>query len=60
MAPASLAYASVMSRETVRTALLLAVLNNIDIWATDVLNTYITVPCHEKIWTTLGKEFGND
>ncbi len=41
-------------------ALLVAVLNDIDIWATDVLNTYITALCHEKIWTTLGKEFGDD
>ncbi|KAL7474882.1 hypothetical protein ACHAW6_000828 [Cyclotella cf. meneghiniana] len=29
-------------------------------WAADVLNAYITVTCHEKIWTTLGKEFGDD
>jgi hypothetical protein len=59
-APATLTYASVMSQETVQIALLLAVLNDIDIWATDVLNAYITVPCREKIWTTLGKEFGDD
>ncbi len=36
-APATLTDASVMSRETVRIALLLAALNNIDIWAADVL-----------------------
>ena len=59
-APATLTYASVVSRETVCIALLVAVLNDIDIWATDVLNAYITMPCHEKIWTTLGKEFGDD
>ncbi len=59
-APATLTYASVVSRETVRIALLMAVLNNVDIWAADVLNAYITVPCHEKIWTTLEKEFGDD
>ena len=53
-APATLTYASVMSRETVCIALLLAVLNDIDIWAADVLNAYITAPCHGKIWTTLG------
>ena len=38
----------------------MAVLNDVDIWAADVLNTYITAPCREKIWTTLGKEFGDD
>eukprot|EP00804_Cyclotella_cryptica_P031314 CCRYP_011111-RB/>CCRYP_011111-RB protein AED:0.34 eAED:0.34 QI:0/0/0/1/0.5/0.33/3/0/356 len=59
-APATLTYASVMSRETVRIALLVAALNNVDIWAADVLNAYITAPCQEKIWTTLGKEFGDD
>ena len=37
-----------------------AVLNNVDIWAADVLNASITASCHEKIWTTLGKEFGDD
>eukprot|EP00804_Cyclotella_cryptica_P023948 CCRYP_010054-RA/>CCRYP_010054-RA protein AED:0.31 eAED:0.32 QI:0/0/0/1/0.5/0.33/3/0/420 len=37
-APATLTYASVVSRETVRIALLIAALNDIDIWATDVLN----------------------
>eukprot|EP00804_Cyclotella_cryptica_P019304 CCRYP_006183-RA/>CCRYP_006183-RA protein AED:0.20 eAED:0.20 QI:0/0/0/1/0/0/5/0/657 len=41
-------------------SLLVAALNDIDIWATDVLNAYITAPCREKIWTTLGKEFGDD
>eukprot|EP00804_Cyclotella_cryptica_P020242 CCRYP_010924-RA/>CCRYP_010924-RA protein AED:0.27 eAED:0.27 QI:0/0/0/1/1/1/2/0/495 len=41
-------------------ALLVAVLNDVDIWAADVLNAYITMPCREKIWTTLGKEFGDD
>jgi hypothetical protein len=24
------------------------------------LKTYITMPCCEKIWTTIGKEFGDD
>ena len=40
--------------------MLLAALNNIDIWAADVLNAYIPAPCCEKIWTTLGQEFGDD
>eukprot|EP00804_Cyclotella_cryptica_P029741 CCRYP_015201-RA/>CCRYP_015201-RA protein AED:0.23 eAED:0.23 QI:0/0/0/1/1/1/6/0/958 len=59
-APATLTYASIVSRETVQIALLVAVLNDVDVWAADVLNAYITVPCREKIWTTLGKEFGDD
>ncbi len=51
-APATLTYASVVSQETIQIAMLLAVLNDIDIWPADVLNIYITVPCHEKL---LGK-----
>ncbi|KAL7475089.1 hypothetical protein ACHAW6_001020 [Cyclotella cf. meneghiniana] len=46
-----------MSQETMHIALLIAVLNDVDIWAADVLNAYITVACHEKITVTLGKEF---
>eukprot|EP00804_Cyclotella_cryptica_P031333 CCRYP_011129-RA/>CCRYP_011129-RA protein AED:0.42 eAED:0.42 QI:0/0/0/1/0/0/2/0/121 len=48
MAPATLTYANV----TAWIALLIAALNDIDIWAADVLNAYITTP--------LGKEFGDD
>jgi hypothetical protein len=56
MAPANLTYASIMSQETIPITLLMAALNDIDIWAADV----ITAPCREKIWTTLGKEFRDD
>jgi hypothetical protein len=59
-APATLTYASVVSRETVRLALTVAALNDIDVWASDVLNAYITAPCSEKIWTNLGPEFESD
>jgi hypothetical protein len=59
-APATPTYVSIMSRETVHITPLVAALNNIVIWATDVLKTYITMPCCEKIWTTIGKEFGDD
>eukprot|EP00804_Cyclotella_cryptica_P024735 CCRYP_001712-RD/>CCRYP_001712-RD protein AED:0.26 eAED:0.27 QI:0/-1/0/1/-1/0/1/0/353 len=59
-APTTLTYVSVVSRETVRIALLIAALNDVDTWAADVLNAYITAPCQEKIWTTLGREFGDD
>ena len=39
-APATLTYASIMSQETVCITLLVAVLNDIDIRATDLLNAY--------------------
>eukprot|EP00804_Cyclotella_cryptica_P004005 CCRYP_013917-RA/>CCRYP_013917-RA protein AED:0.37 eAED:0.37 QI:0/-1/0/1/-1/1/1/0/164 len=57
---ATLTYASVVSRETITIALLIAALNDVDIWAADVSNAYITVPCREKIWTTLRKAFGDN
>ncbi|KAL7475898.1 LOW QUALITY PROTEIN: hypothetical protein ACHAW6_001791 [Cyclotella cf. meneghiniana] len=43
-----------------RDSLLVAVLNDVDIWAADVLNSYITASCCTKIWTALGKEFNDD
>ena len=49
-----------MSRETVRIALTLAALNDLDVQCGDVLNAYVTAPVGEKIWTKLGPEFGAD
>jgi hypothetical protein len=39
---------------------MLAALNDLQVKAGDVLNTYITAPCKEKVWTILGPEFGPD
>ena len=58
--PAVMTYASVVSRETVRIALTIAALNDLDVMCGDVLNAYITAPIEEKIWTVLGPEFGGD
>eukprot|EP01082_Thalassiosira_pseudonana_P015427 g13704.t1 g13704 contig9:237785-238624(-) len=60
VAPATMTYASVVSRETVRIALLIAALNDLPVWAADIMNAYVTAPNQEKIWTTLGPEFGED
>ena len=49
-APATITYASVVSRETVRIALLLAALNGVEVKMADIENAYITAPCSEKIW----------
>jgi hypothetical protein len=57
-APATITYASVVSHETVRIAPMIAALNNLQVKVGDVLNAYITAPCKEKVWTTLGPEFG--
>jgi hypothetical protein len=59
-APPTIAYASVVSRETVRLALTIAALNDLKVKVGDVLNAYITAPITKKVWTTLGPEFGPD
>jgi hypothetical protein len=59
-APATITYASVVSRETVRLALTIAALNDLEVKVRDVLNAYITAPVKEKVWTVLGPKFGPD
>ena len=59
-APATITYASVVSRESVRIALLLTALNDVEVKTADIEDAYITAPCSEKIWTVLGPEFGSD
>ena len=58
VAPATITYASIVSRETVRIALLLAALNDLGVKSGNILNAYIQAPVTEKAWTTLGPEFG--
>ncbi len=48
-APATISYASVVSRETVRLALTFASLNDLEVKVDDVLNTYITKPVMETV-----------
>ena len=50
--PATITYASVVSRESVRITLTLAALNDMKVLTTDILGTYLTAPCDEKIWLT--------
>ena len=57
-APAVMMYASIVSRESVRIALTVAALNDLDVMTSDIQNAYLTAPCEERIWTTLGPEFG--
>jgi len=58
--PAALTYASVVSRDSVRIALTVAALNDLDVLACDIQNAYLTAKCREKIWTRAGPEFGSD
>jgi hypothetical protein len=59
-APATITYASVVSRETVCLALTIASLNDLEVKVGDILNAYITALVKEKVWTVLGPEFGHD
>jgi hypothetical protein len=59
-APPTITYASVVLRETVRLALTIAALNDLEVKVGDVLNAYITAPITKKVLTTLGPEFGPD
>lgn len=57
-APASMTYASVVSRDTVRIALTLAALNDCEVLCADVQNAYLNAPPKEKVWIQAGPEFG--
>ena len=52
--PASIAYSPVVSRDSVRIALTIAALNELDILACDIQNAYLTAVCREHIWTRAG------
>ena len=51
-------YSSVVSRESVCSALTLAAFNDMDVKTSDIQNAYLTASCLEKMWTTLGSKFG--
>jgi hypothetical protein len=48
--PESMTYSSVVSRDSIRIAFLIAGLNDLDVLAGDVTNAYLNAPCREKIW----------
>ena len=58
--PSSITYSSVVSRESVRLALLIASLNDLDISCCDIVNAYLNAGCREKLWTVAGAEFGSE
>ena len=60
MALATNMYASIVSRETVRIALMIAALNDHEVKLGDILHANVQVLVIEKVWTTLGPEFGKD
>jgi len=56
--PATAVYSSVVSRDSVRLAFLIAALNDLDVLAADVTNAYLNAPVKEKIWFVGGPECG--
>jgi len=56
--PKESTYSSVVSRDSVRLAFMLAALNDLDILSADVQNAYLNAPTKEKVYTTAGLEFG--
>ena len=59
-APSSITYSSVVSRDSVRIALLIAALNDLNVLSCDIQNAYLTAPCREKICIIAGHEFGSE
>ena len=58
--PLIITYASVVSRETVRIALIMGALHDMSVKNAYIMNDYIKAPCRETFYTILGPEFGPD
>jgi hypothetical protein len=58
--PVTLTYASVVSRESVRIALVLSSLNGMTVLTADIQNAYLHANCREKIYIIAGAEFGSN
>ena len=59
-APSLITFSSVVSIDSVRIALTIAALNELDILACDIQNAYLTALCRETIWTFAGPKFGEE
>ena len=55
--PSSMTYASVVSRDSVRIAFLIAALNDFDILSGDIQNAYLNAPTKEKVFFYAGDEW---
>ena len=56
--PSSITFSSVVSRDSVRIIFLIAALNDLDVWISDVGNAYLNAEPREKIYSEAGMEFG--
>ena len=50
-APSSLTYSSVVSRDSVRIALMISALNDLKVLACDTQNDFLTAKCRDKCYT---------
>jgi len=57
--PTCLTYSSVVSRDSVRLAFLIAALNDLDILSADIGNAYLNAETKERVHTICGPEFGS-
>jgi len=55
---AQITYSSVVTRESIRIAFLVAALNDLEILSADIGNAYLQAPAREQVHTTAGPEFG--
>ena len=56
--PVDSVYSGVVSLRGFRMMLILAELNKLDIWATDIGNVYLEATTYEKVYIVAGPEFG--
>jgi len=56
--PIHMTYSSVVARDSVRLAFLIAALNDLDLLAADIGNAYLNAPTKEKVYTVCGLDFG--
>ncbi|CAJ1969014.1 unnamed protein product [Cylindrotheca closterium] len=56
--PMSVTYASVVTRESIQLAFVIAALNGLNVLSADVSGAYLNAKCAEKVYCILGKEFG--
>jgi Reverse transcriptase (RNA-dependent DNA polymerase) len=56
----TMTYPSVVSRDSVCIALLIATLNDLKFLSYNIQNAYLTADCHERIYFIAGPEFGSE
>ncbi|GFH49007.1 hypothetical protein CTEN210_05483 [Chaetoceros tenuissimus] len=58
--PSAITYSSVVSHDSVRIALTIASLNDLDLFACGVESAYLCADCLEEFWCVASSEFGSD